>query len=314
MNTDYYQRRFLQLAEQSVDLGRVKAFALISIGDSIAWLMSEMAELRHTHTAALALQQAILHREVLQEKLEEFIYQSRKTISSLLDPSDKSSPVSKALIIRSFFLSVKNAGISTSVIRGIPNKEAFDKCLDQAKAAYRQLGQNPEVRKAIAAEEASEKKCLADEAQREAEKAQREAEEQQRRAEEERKLETERINASPIHVARTSLCDEVASKELRMSVSFDNLFLAVLGAFKKVGRVQSVEHRSGRMVGSIGSGFLNMNNASITVEVQPIGKCESKVAITATAQEGLIPQNTAAKAISRMLEALGQPGRTKRCI
>jgi len=182
MHYDYYQQRFLQLAEQSVDLGRVQALALGGIGASMAWLMSEMSELRHTHTAALALQQAILQRDVLQEKLEEFIYQSRKMISSFLDPADQSSPVSKALLIRSFFLSVKGAGISTSMIRGIPNKEAFDNCLDQAKALYRQLGQRSDVRKAIAEEEAAEKRRIENEAKRQAEEEARRIEEAKRNA------------------------------------------------------------------------------------------------------------------------------------
>jgi hypothetical protein len=50
--------------------------------------------------------------------------------------------------------------------------------------------------------------------------------------------------------------------------------------------------------------MLNKNNADVTVQVQPEGASQSKVIIIATAQEGLIPQNTAVKAISRLLEAI----------
>jgi hypothetical protein len=93
-------------------------------------------------------------------------------------------------------------------------------------------------------------------------------------------------------------------EELSMPMPFGDAFPAVLAGFKKVGRIQSVQEKFGRIVGSIGSGMFNMNKADVTVQVQPEGESQSKVVFTATAQEGLISQNTAAKAISRLLEAI----------
>ncbi len=192
LDQDYYQRRFLQLAERSVELGYAQALTLSGIGSSMAWLISEVNELRHTHTAALALQQEILHRKVLQVNLEEFIYQLRKVIASFLDPSDLCPPVSRALLTRGLLLSIKNSGISTSVIRGIENKEAFDKCLDDAKNLYRQLCHDPEVRKAIAREEATERKQLEEDKRR-------------LKAEEARRIEEARRNApATLHFFRSA--------------------------------------------------------------------------------------------------------------
>ncbi len=78
----------------------------------------------------------------------------------------------------------------------------------------------------------------------------------------------------------------------------------VLAASKKVGTVQSVQEKFGRIEGKMGSGTFNMNRADVTVQVQAYGASQPKLVIIATAQEGLISANTAAKAISRLLEAI----------
>jgi hypothetical protein len=93
-------------------------------------------------------------------------------------------------------------------------------------------------------------------------------------------------------------------EERLMPMASKEAFDSILTAFNRVGRMQSVQEKSGRIIGSIGSGMLNKNNADVTVQVQPEGASQSKVVIIATAQEGLIPQNTAVKAISRLLEAI----------
>ncbi len=79
---------------------------------------------------------------------------------------------------------------------------------------------------------------------------------------------------------------------------------AVLAAFKKAGRVQSVQEKFGRIVGEIGSGIFNMNRANVIVQVQPDGESQCKLVVAATDQEGLISQDTAAKANSQLLEAV----------
>jgi hypothetical protein len=92
-------------------------------------------------------------------------------------------------------------------------------------------------------------------------------------------------------------------EEIKLSVPYLEAFRSVLSAFKKVGHVQSVQEKFGRIVGTIGSGGWNMNPANLTIQVQPDGQY-AKLVIVATAQEGLIPQNTAAGAISRLLDAI----------
>ena len=95
-------------------------------------------------------------------------------------------------------------------------------------------------------------------------------------------------------------------EELSMPMASDEAFASIVAAFTRIGHIQSIQEQSGHIAGSVGSGMLNMNNADVTVQVQPDGESRSKVIITATAQEGLIPQNTAAKAISRLQEAVQQ--------
>lgn len=93
-------------------------------------------------------------------------------------------------------------------------------------------------------------------------------------------------------------------EELSVPMPFSDALKAVVTAFQKIGRVQSVQEKFGRVVGSIGSGMLNMNKADVTVQVESDGDTKSKIKFTATAQEGLISQNTAAKAVTRILDAM----------
>jgi hypothetical protein len=52
-------------------------------------------------------------------------------------------------------------------------------------------------------------------------------------------------------------------EELSMLMPFAEAFPAVLAALKKAGRVQSVQEKFGRIVGSIGSSMFNMNKADL---------------------------------------------------
>ena len=92
--------------------------------------------------------------------------------------------------------------------------------------------------------------------------------------------------------------------ELSVAMPFAEALKSVVEAFQRIGKVQSVQEKFGRVVGSVGSGMLNMNKADVTIQVEPDGETKSKIKFTATAQEGLISQNTAAKAITRILEAM----------
>ena len=93
-------------------------------------------------------------------------------------------------------------------------------------------------------------------------------------------------------------------EELSVQMPFAEALKSVVEAFQRIGKVQSVQEKFGRVVGSVGSGALNMNKADVTIQVEPDGETKSTIKFTATAQEGLISQNTAAKAITRILEAM----------
>lgn len=54
----------------------------------------------------------------------------------------------------------------------------------------------------------------------------------------------------------------------------------------------------------VGSGALNMNPAEVEIRVEPIGETRSRVHVEATAEEGLIKQRTAEKAVTRIIAGL----------
>ena len=94
------------------------------------------------------------------------------------------------------------------------------------------------------------------------------------------------------------------AEDLEFDLPAINVYQAFYIALQNVGRVQSAQPALGRIVGRVGSGVLNMNSADITIKVTEESPESTKVKIQATAQEGLIQQNTAGLAISRILEAL----------
>ncbi len=106
-------------------------------------------------------------------------------------------------------------------------------------------------------------------------------------------------------VASMSLTRTVQQAEqLELQEDATQVFNAFYEALKAVGRVQSSQPPLGRIVGRVGSGAFNMNSADVTIRVAEGASGGSTVTILATAQEGLIQQNTAGLAISRILEAL----------
>ena len=101
-------------------------------------------------------------------------------------------------------------------------------------------------------------------------------------------------------LTRTSQQEE----NLTVQINFDEAFLLLKNAYEKVGKIQSVQDGIGRITGRIGSGYLNMNGADVTINVKKIDNLTCEFRIIATAQEGLISQNTCGKAISRILDAV----------
>jgi exosome complex RNA-binding protein Rrp42 (RNase PH superfamily) len=93
-------------------------------------------------------------------------------------------------------------------------------------------------------------------------------------------------------------------EELVVKMGVDEAFAASTAALAKVGKVQSSQKKFGRIVGKVRSGHMNMNRADITIRVEEIDGGGAKLIFDATAQEGLVSQNTAAKAITRVLDSI----------
>ena len=81
-------------------------------------------------------------------------------------------------------------------------------------------------------------------------------------------------------------------------------FASALAAFQRVGKVQSSQAKFLRITGKVRSGHGNMNKATVTVLVSPVTEDSALVSFKASAQEGLVQQNTAAKAVSRILDSM----------
>ncbi|MBV6879602.1 hypothetical protein NG800_004900 [Epilithonimonas ginsengisoli] len=91
---------------------------------------------------------------------------------------------------------------------------------------------------------------------------------------------------------------------LIVEMNFEETFATIKNAYSTVGKIQSFQEKFGRLTGSIGSGVLNMNKADVTINIKKIGDSTSEIKIIASAQEGLISQNTCGKAITRTLDAI----------
>lgn len=93
-------------------------------------------------------------------------------------------------------------------------------------------------------------------------------------------------------------------EDIVVPMSTREAFAAAKEALSRVGKVQSTQERFGRIVGKVRSGHLNMNRADVTIRVEAVTESESRLSFHVTAQEGAISQNTAARAITRILESL----------
>jgi hypothetical protein len=62
----------------------------------------------------------------------------------------------------------------------------------------------------------------------------------------------------------------------------------------------------------IGAGFRNLNPAIVEALVAPVGEHRTRVLVRGVAKESVLSQRTAAKAVGRVLDALGAGRRRKR--
>jgi hypothetical protein len=102
-------------------------------------------------------------------------------------------------------------------------------------------------------------------------------------------------------LTRTTEQDET----LVVQMSAADAFRAATVALDRVGKVKSAQVFA-RIAGRVRGGTMNMNPAEITISVEPVDPGQSRVTFHAIAQEGLIPQGTASKAITRVLDGIPQ--------
>ena len=76
---------------------------LRSISHTMDALLSEMESIRQTQAQGLALQQAMLAREVFQDKMEEFVYQFQKMVAEFQRPQSEYPPPTQYYLLDGLF-------------------------------------------------------------------------------------------------------------------------------------------------------------------------------------------------------------------
>lgn len=117
-----------------------------AVRDDVAEIRQDIAGVRQDVQAQLEIQQEVVNRQAVQDKLEEFIYQMQKMIGDFRQPHSDYPPVYQFLFLNKLFETIAAEGITTPMIRGRDNKAAFDKCIDDGRDLQRSLRKNPDVR------------------------------------------------------------------------------------------------------------------------------------------------------------------------
>jgi hypothetical protein len=172
-NPVHYRTAILQSLEEAAQVGQQQIEELRNINYTMDALLAEMESIRQTQAQGLALQQAMLARELFQDKMEEFVYQFQKMIAEFQKPGSDYPPPTQYYLLDGMFKQIDAAGLTTAVIKGRENKASFDDCVAKGKTLYRQLTKHPEVQQAIAWAESERKKRLALEQKRAGEEQKR---------------------------------------------------------------------------------------------------------------------------------------------
>ena len=96
------------------------------VANSLHSIHDEIAEVRRHTTAAMAIQQELLNRELIQAKLEEFIYQAERMVDEFENANGSIDLSTQYYLLTGLLETIKDQGISTVFIRGRDNKAAFD--------------------------------------------------------------------------------------------------------------------------------------------------------------------------------------------
>ena len=159
-------------AQGSLAVQVVQTGLLADISGSLGDLHSEMSQIRRSTAQGLAIQQEILQREIIQTRLEEFIYQMEKLVENFSAADCDCVPSSRFFLLRGILETIQKEGISTPLIKGRENKVAFEQCSARAKSLYQQLEQHEEVKDAIAWAKAEQRR-LQEQKQQQTEEAER---------------------------------------------------------------------------------------------------------------------------------------------
>lgn len=92
-------------------------------------------------------------------------------------------------------------------------------------------------------------------------------------------------------------------QEIPVQMSAEDAYRRARTAFARVGKIKGQQDAFLRLTGRVMSGTMNMNRADVTILVASTGEATAKLIFDVTTQEGLMSQGTAAKAISRILDA-----------
>jgi hypothetical protein len=144
--TSFDSYRELVKTRQGVEWNNV---LLGDISDSLVSIHAEIAQARRISVEALAIQQELLSREVIQGKLEEFIYQLEKMVNEFQKREADVVPSTQYFLLLGVLKTIQSEGISTAIIRGRDNKAAFETAVSRASTLHKQLQAHPEVQQAI---------------------------------------------------------------------------------------------------------------------------------------------------------------------
>ncbi|MBN1588506.1 MAG: hypothetical protein JW888_03235 [Pirellulales bacterium] len=109
-------------------------------------------------------------------------------------------------------------------------------------------------------------------------------------------------------VAR-KLPNDMFQVELELAESADRVLRVACDVLDEVGRIRDdvvASDAAPTVAAVVGSGFLNLNPAVVTVEVAPLAADRARVTVTGTAKEGLIKQHAGEKAARRIADKLRQ--------
>jgi hypothetical protein len=96
---------------------------------------------------------------------------------------------------------------------------------------------------------------------------------------------------------------EFIEESLSVPTDADATYEALRDAFAAVGKLKTEDPSFRRLVGRIYSGTAGMNAATVTVSVSANAAGGADLHVNANAQEGLIKQHTAPRAVSKLLDA-----------